>query len=141
QPAAARPYPPPASAWDAEPAKVFDNLYYVGSKTVGSWAVTTSAGIIVIDALFEYSVEEEIVNGLKKLGLDPAQIKYVVVSHAHGDHYAGAPFLQDRLKAPILMSAADWDYIAGQRNPTNSRRDQVVTDGQKLTLCDDTLTM
>jgi len=141
QPAAARPYPPPASEWDAEPAKVFDNLYYVGSKTVGAWAVTTSQGIIVIDALFEYSVEEEIVNGLKKLGLDPAQVKYVVVSHAHGDHYAGAPFLQDRLKAPILMSAADWEYIGSQRNPNKPRRDRVVTDGQKLTLGDTTITM
>jgi metallo-beta-lactamase class B len=141
QPAAARPYPPPSSEWDAEPAKVFDNLYYVGSKGVGSWAVTTSEGIIILDALFEYSVEEEIVNGLKKLGLDPGKIKYVVVSHAHGDHYAGAPFLQDRLKAPILMSAADWDYIASQRNPSKPRRDRVVTDGQKLTLGDTTITM
>jgi metallo-beta-lactamase class B len=138
---AARPYPPPASEWDAEPAKVFDNLYYVGSKTVGSWAVTTSEGIIIIDALFEYSVEEEIVNGLKKLGLDPAQIKYVILSHAHGDHYAGAPFLQDRLKVPILMGGPDWDYIASQRNPNKPRRDQVITDGQKLTLGDTTITM
>lgn len=137
----ARPYPPPPSEWDAEPAKVFDNLYYVGSKTVGAWAVTTSEGIIIIDTLFEYSVEEEIVNGLKKLGLDPAKIKYVVVSHAHGDHYAGAPFLQDHLKVPILMSAADWDYIGTQRNPNKPRRDQVVTDGQKLTLGDTTITM
>ena len=52
QPAAARPYRPPASEWDAEPAKVFDNLYYVGSKGVGAWAVTTSAGIIILDALY-----------------------------------------------------------------------------------------
>jgi metallo-beta-lactamase class B len=136
-----RPYPPPRAEWDAEPAKVFDNLYYVGSKGVGAWAVTTSAGIIIVDALYEYSVEEEIVNGLKKLGLDPAQIKHVLISHAHGDHYAGAPFLQDRLKLPIHLAAADWDYIATQRNPSKPRRDQVITDGQKLTLGDTTITM
>src|SRR5262245_14534397 len=40
--AAAAAYPPPASEWHGEPAKVFDNLYYVGSKPVAAWAITTS---------------------------------------------------------------------------------------------------
>ena len=136
-----RPYPPPASEWDAEPHKVFDNLYYVGSQTVAAWAVTTSEGIIILDALYEYSVEEEIVNGLRKLGLDPADIRHVIVSHAHGDHYAGAPYLQDRLNARILMGGPDWDYLADQRNPNKPRRDIAVTDGQELTLGDTTITM
>jgi metallo-beta-lactamase class B len=70
-------------------------------------AVTTSEGIILIDTLYEYSVEDEIVNGLKKLGLDPTKIKYVIVTHGHADHYAGDPYLQSRLGARILMSAAD----------------------------------
>lgn len=140
-PREAGPYPPPASEWDAEPAKIFDNLYYVGSKTVAAWAVTTSEGIIILDALFEYSVEEEIVNGLKKVGLDPADIKYVIISHAHGDHYAGAPYLQERLNARIVMGGPDWDFLADQRNPNKPRRDIEVTDGQKLTLGDTTITM
>jgi len=48
--------PPPASQWHVEPGKVFDNLYFVGQKDVSSWAVTTSAGIIIIDTIWEYSV-------------------------------------------------------------------------------------
>ena len=40
--------------------------------------------------LFEYSVEDEVVNGLTKLGLDPHEIKYVLVSHGHRDHVGGA---------------------------------------------------
>ncbi len=138
---AAPPAPPPASEWHAEPAKVFDNLYYVGSKPVAAWAVTTSEGIILIDTLYEYSVEDEIVNGLKKLGLDPTKIKYVIVTHGHADHYAGAPYLQSRLGARILMSAADWEFMKSQRNPNWPQRDMVVTDGQKLTLGDTTLTL
>src|SRR5437867_6256985 len=43
---------PPRSQWYAEPAKVFDNLYFVGSKDVSAWAVTTSEGIILIDSLY-----------------------------------------------------------------------------------------
>ena len=142
QPAAQAPAAPPRSEWYAAPVKVFDNLYWVGQTEYTAWAVTTSQGIIVIDPLFEYSVEEEIVNGLKKLGLDPAQIKYVVVSHAHRDHVAGAPLLQQRFNARVVMSAADWDLLATDpgRGP-KAKRDIVATDGYKLTLGDTTLTL
>jgi metallo-beta-lactamase class B len=132
---------PAREQWHAEPVKVFDNLYFVGQTEYSAWAVTTSAGIIIIDTIFDYSVEDEVVGGLKKLGLDPAQIKYVIVSHGHGDHSGGAKFLQDTYKARVLMSEADWDLLS--RNPNQSRpaRDMVVTDGMKLTLGDTTLTL
>ena len=96
------PAPPDRSQWTREPMKVFDNLYYVGEKEYSSWAVVTSAGIIIIDAIYDYSVEEQVAGGLKKLGLDPANIKYVVVSHAHRDHVGGAWFLQERYGARAL---------------------------------------
>jgi metallo-beta-lactamase class B len=133
---------PPASQWYAEPAKVFDNLYYIGSKDVSAWAVTTSDGIIVIDALYDYSVEEQIVNGLKKVGLDPTKIKYVVVTHGHGDHYLGSKFLQNR-GARIVLSEADWNIMMKDRTPAANRpkKDVVATDGQKLTVGDTTLTL
>src|SRR5213079_1347772 len=89
-----QPGPPDRSTWYAEPVKVFDNLYFVGQSEYSIWAVTTSEGIIVIDTIFDYSVEEEIA-GLKQLGLDPANIKYAIVTHAHPDHHGGAKFLQD----------------------------------------------
>ena len=72
---------PPASQWYAEPAKVFDNLYFVGSKDVSAWAVTTSEGIVLIDSLYEYSVEEEIANGLKKL----AQVTTIPTARGGGN--------------------------------------------------------
>jgi metallo-beta-lactamase class B len=143
-PAAARPPagPPPASAWHVEPAKVFDNLYFVGEKEYSAWAVTTSEGIILIDAIFHYSVDEQVVKGLTKLGLDPKSIKYVVVSHGHGDHAAGASLLQDRFGARIVLSEADWDLMARDRGSwPKPKRDVVATDGQKLTLGDTTLTL
>jgi len=139
----ATPPPPPDRAkWHVEPMKVFDNLYYLGQSEYSAWAVNTSAGIIVIDTLFDYSVEDEIVNGLTKLGLDPKNIKYVIVSHAHSDHVGGAKLLQDRFGAHVLMSEADWDLTArNTQSWPKPRRDMVVTDGQKLTLGDTTLTM
>ena len=139
------PGPPPArDTWYIEPAKVFDNLYFVGSKIHNSWALTTSQGIILIDTLFTYNSEEEIVGGLQKLGLDPATVKYVIISHAHSDHVGGAKLLQDRFHSRIVMGAPDWDSIEKSVHgyPLGKpKRDIVADDGQKITLGDTSVTI
>ena len=132
--------PPDRSTWYAEPVKVFDNLYFLGQTEYSVWAVMTSEGIIAIDTIFDYAVEEEVAGGLKKLGLDAATIKYAVVTHPHPDHHGGARFLQDRYGARVFMSAADWDFL-DRTTGTKPKRDMVATDGQKLTLGDTTLTL
>jgi metallo-beta-lactamase class B len=138
--ATAPPAPPARSAWHAEPVKVFDNLYFLGQTEYSVWAVTTSAGIILVDTIFDYSVEDEVVGGMKKLGLDPTTIKYAIVSHGHGDHSGGAKFLQDRFGTRIVLSAMDWDLL-DRSSGVRPKRDVVATDGMKLTLGDTTLTL
>ena len=139
--------PAPALArgtWFAEPAKVFDNLYFVGSKIHSSWALTTTEGIILIDTLFTYNSEEEIVGGLKKLGLDPAKVKYVIITHAHSDHVGGAKMMQDRFGSRIVMGGPDWDSIEKSVNgyPLGKpKRDIVAVDGEKVTLGDTAVTI
>jgi metallo-beta-lactamase class B len=138
--------PPPRERWYHDPVKVFDNMYVFPTDDVNAWAIQTSAGIIMIDATFDYSVKDLIVDAMPKVGLDPAQIKYVVVTHAHGDHSAGAKYLQDTFGAKILLSETDWTLLmqpargafAGQPVP---KKDMVIADGQKLTLGDTTITM
>ena len=121
---------------------MFDNLYFVGQTEYSVWAVTTSAGIIVIDAIFDYSVEAEVAEGLKKLGLDPTTIRYAIISHGHGDHHGGAKFLQEKYGTRIIMGAPDWDLVErGAARMPAPKRDIVATDGQKLTLGDTTLTL
>jgi metallo-beta-lactamase class B len=132
--------PPDRSTWYAEPVKVFDNLYFFGQSEYAVWAITTSQGIIVLDTIFDYSVEEEVIGGMKKLGLDPATIKYAVVTHAHPDHDGGAKFLQDHYGTRVIMSPADWDVLE-KTNGTKPKRDLDATDGQKLTLADTTVTI
>ena len=135
---------PDRSTWFTEPGKVFDNLYFVGTKIHSSWALTTSDGIILIDTLYEYASEEAIVGGLRKLGLDPANVKYVIISHAHGDHVGGAKLMQDRFRSRIVMGAPDWDSIEQSKNqyPNGKpKRDIVAMDGQKITLADTTVTL
>ena len=135
-----QPGPPPRESLHAEPAKVFDNLYFLGQTEYSAWAVTTSQGIIVIDTIFDYSIEDEVVGGMKKLGLDPAQIKYAIVSHGHFDHSGGAKFLQEKFGTRVILTAADWDLLEKSNQP-KPKRDMVATDGIKLTLGDTTLTV
>jgi metallo-beta-lactamase class B len=133
--------PPERSTWHAEPVKVFDNLYFFGQTEYSVWALTTSQGIIVLDTIFDYSVEDEVVGGMKIMGLDPANIKYAIVSHAHPDHDGGARYLQEHFGTRVIMSPADWDVLDKRTNGTRPKRDMEATDGQKLTLGDTTVTM
>jgi metallo-beta-lactamase class B len=133
---------PARSTWYAGPAQVFDNLYFVGGKVHSSWALKTREGIILFDTIYPYNSEELIVGGMRKLGLDPKDIKYVVVSHAHQDHIGGAEMLQKRYGARVVMSGPDWDLVEKVPNRFRSmapKRDIVATDGTKLTLGESTV--
>jgi metallo-beta-lactamase class B len=135
--------PLPRKDWYHPPSRVFDNLYFIGTKSAGVYAIATSAGIIMIDTNFDWNVKE-LAAGLLQFGLDPADIKYVIVTHAHDDRYWGARTLQDTYpSARVVMSAADWDVVARDNSPARlkPRKDMIATDGQKLTLGDTTITL
>ena len=135
---------PPIEDYVVEPVRVFENLYFIGFNDVGAWAIETSDGLILIDALnTPDEARDVLVPGLVKMGLDPAQIKYVVIGHGHNDHVGGASYLQDTYGARILISGPDWDLALSGERPDRPRptRDMVVTHGQKLTLGDTTLTL
>ena len=135
---------PARDTWYAEPAKVFDNLYFVGGKLHSSWALTTKEGIILIDTIYPYNSEELIIGGMRKLGLDPKNIKYVLISHAHTDHIGGAEMLQVRYGARVVMGGPDWDLVEKYPNRYKTmapKRDIVATDGMKITLGDRAVTI
>jgi metallo-beta-lactamase class B len=135
---------PARETWYGEPARVFDDLYFVGGKIHSSWALTTREGIILIDTIYTYNSEELIIGGLKKLGLDPRDIKYVLISHAHADHIGGAEMLQTKYGARIVMGGPDWDNVAKHPNRYKTmapKRDIVATDGMKITLGGTTVTI
>ena len=142
-PSAAAPATPDKAGWYASPYKVFDNLYWLGTRQHSSWALRTSGGIILIDTNFSWAIEPEIVEGFGKLGLNPRDIKYVIISHAHGDHDQGAALLQSRYGAKVVMGAPDWD--ATLQRPANAaggvpKRDiSVGPEGLKLTLGETTV--
>jgi metallo-beta-lactamase class B len=120
----------------ATPAKLFDNLYYVGRTDVGAWVIKTSDGLALIDTL--YTPEDAaniIMPGLQQLGLDPAQLKVVFATHFHGDHAGGVPFFRDR-GVRIMLSEADWGPLGGAPNA-----DSIARDGQVVMLGDTPITI
>jgi metallo-beta-lactamase class B len=137
--AATAPRTPARDTWYAEPAKVADNLYFLGTRVHNAWAIVGSEGAIVLEALFDYAAQDEIIGGMKKLGLDTSKVKYVILSHAHADHDGGAKLLQDEIPGVHLVyGAADWDAIDKATNHAGGKpkRDIVGTDGMKISVGD-----
>ncbi|MFG1672404.1 MBL fold metallo-hydrolase [Streptomyces sp. Y7] len=125
-----------------EPLKIFDDVAVVSIGWVSATAILTSDGIILIDALTSPTdAQRTLVPGLQALGLDPATIKYVVVTHGHGDHFGGAQYLADTYGARVMMAPADWDALAAGKQANAPTRDLDITDGQELTLGDTTVTL
>ncbi len=125
-----------------EPVQLFDNLYAIGRISTVVYALTTSEGIILIDSGYEGQEESVLMPGLAELGLDPAEIKYVIIAHGHRDHFGGARHLQERYGARIVVAAEDWDLMiesAGDGLPPPTR-DLEVVEGIPIRLGDTTVT-
>ena len=82
------------------PFKVFDNLYYVGPGYVGVWLIPTTAGIIMIDSAQEPYVDY-VMDNIRKVGFDLKDIKYILLSHGHLDHFGGAARIQEASGARV----------------------------------------
>jgi metallo-beta-lactamase class B len=143
-PDVAPPPPPDRTRFYVEPGKMFDDVYFVGTKDRSAWVLPTNDGLILIDTTFEYEADPVIVGGLKKLGFDPAAVKYVIITHAHPGEVGGAKMMQDRFGARIVMGAGDWDMIEKSVNlfpKGKPKRDIAVTERQDLTLGGRTVTI
>jgi len=140
---AAKLIPTPREKWYAPPAKVFDNLYYIGTKTESTWALTTSDGIILINTNFDW-VTPELLNELRTFSLDPANIKYAIIVRSHSDQSWGINALKKAVpSARVIMSQGDWDFLANDNSPAKVKpaKDMVAKDGQKVTLGDTAVTL
>lgn len=96
-----------------EPYPAFDGVYFVGSTRVSAWAIDTGDGLILIDALDNADEAREIIiKGIQKFGFEGSDIKAVIVTHEHADHYGGARWLQETFDTPVYMSEIAWDALA-----------------------------
>jgi metallo-beta-lactamase class B len=154
--------PPPLSAvavrdlfapWKVPvpPRHLAGNLYYVGASGVSSYLVTTPEGHILIDTGFAETVPL-ILRGVEQLGFKPADIKFILSSHAHIDHVGGHARIKELTGARVIASAADAEVLesGGVADFLNwppevlhyapVKVDRRVGDGEKVSLDGTTLT-
>lgn len=132
------------SARTIAPFKMFDNLYYVGNDGTSAYLLTTDNGLILIDALYgRYT--NDIIQSIRDLGFDPGNIKYILCTHGHFDHYEGADTIQKLTHARIAMTEPDWQIAEGKvtneyaSKRVQLKRDLVMSDGDSLTLGNTTI--
>jgi metallo-beta-lactamase class B len=133
------------SAPPLEPVQLFDNLYAAGNSETVVYAITTSEGIVLLDAGTADEVERILVPGLIELGLDPADVRYVLLGHGHSDHYGGASYFQSRFGARVGTTETDWETIA--QSAASGRpgslpapsKDLVIREGEPIVSGDTTI--
>jgi metallo-beta-lactamase class B len=119
----------------APPSQLFDNLFYVGKTDVGAWILKTTGGLVLFDTLNNRDEAQNIVvGGMQKLGLNPKDLKLVVLTHSHGDHSGGMSYFRD-LGIRIMVSEADWKPLGGVPDP-----ESVIRDGQVVRVGDTAIT-
>jgi metallo-beta-lactamase class B len=128
----------PVSQQKVQSFKIFDNVYYVGTHIVSSFLVTTSGGLVLIDTLYD-ETPDMLLSAVRMMGQDPANIKYMLITHSHTDHYGGAGKIKAATGARIGLSAEDWDVVEHARQTgTPIKRDLILKEGQPLTVGDTT---
>jgi metallo-beta-lactamase class B len=128
------------------PHRIADNLYYVGSKQLASYLVTTKKGHILINASFETTVPL-IRSNVEQLGFKFGDVKILLASHAHDDHVEGTALVKQLTGAAVYVMQGDDKVIesggAGQylydHKWKPARVDRVLKDGDKVTLGEVTL--
>lgn len=124
------------------PIKLFDNLYYVGPGFVSVWLIPTNDGLILIDTAQEPYVDH-VMNNIRKVGFDPKNIRYILLSHGHLDHFGGAARIQEMSGARVATLEEDWQLMeAAGKNPGRGgnppprvpKHDMVIKEGDTVTL-------
>jgi len=116
------------------PHKMIGNLYYVGTRSLASFLVTTPQGHILINSDYERNVPT-IRTSIEQLGFKYADVKIVLGSHAHADHMEGDALVKQLTGAAVMAMAEDVPALekmtpGGKPHPI----DKVLHDGDEVKL-------
>jgi hypothetical protein len=118
------------------PFEAFDDHHFIGHSGVSSWAYNTTEGVVVIDALNDQEeVEEILLPGLRAFGLRREDIKHLIITHEHSDHYGGAKYIKNTFGAGAHAPENAWqgmEQMTPDADPPVPVRVRVLVDGQDL---------
>lgn len=122
---------------DIPPARIFDNLYFLGNKGVSAWLWQWPDGFVLIDTLSgPEEAEANILNSLSQFGIAPERIKLIIITHGHFDHSGGAEFLRNKLPAARFAMTEQTYRVAAQTSGSKGtafpKNDLVLKDGMRL---------
>ena len=105
------PKPAPIPVPDIEPTRIFDNLSVIGDEFVYCFVLETTEGLILIDCLYPYDKYEQMIeDGIRKLDMDPADIKAILLTHGHFDHYGVADRFQKKYGSKVYMAQREYEH-------------------------------
>jgi metallo-beta-lactamase class B len=121
------------------PHKVIGNIYYVGTRTLSSFLITTPAGHILLNSTYERNVAT-IQKSVAQLGFSFADVRVLLGTHAHGDHQEGDALVKQLTGATVMAMSEDVPALAtitpgGKAHPI----DRTLHDGESVTLGGSTL--
>ena len=97
-----------------KPFNMFGNLYYVGESWVCVYLIDTGDGLLLLDA-GNYDTSGMLINAVWEAGFNPANIKWVVLSHGHSDHIGSANFLKNMFGCKLFLGKPDAEMF--KNNP------------------------
>jgi metallo-beta-lactamase class B len=129
--------------------RLIGNIYYVGPAGVTSFAIKTNKGIILLDGGLPETAPL-ILENLKKLGMDPKDVKILLNSQAHFDHAGGFAELKRATGAKLYISQGDKRLVEGGGHNDfgfgdtflfpKAKVDHTVGPGEKIQLGDTVMT-
>lgn len=95
-----------------DPFKITNNIWWVGHSEVGSFLITTSDGLILMDTTSPEQVSW-VVENIKKAGFKLEDIKYIINSHPHAEHIGGLAHLKKLApNAKVVTSEGTAEILA-----------------------------
>ncbi len=124
--------------------RIFGNLYFVGTVPASTHVVDTGDGLLLFDTGYQQSLYLVLYN-LQKLGLNPDDIRYILHTHGHIDHFGATKALQQLTGAKTVIGKPDEAYANGQLDLSYAKElgmtftetfqpDILLQDGDTLTL-------
>ncbi|MGH9255547.1 MAG: subclass B3 metallo-beta-lactamase [Vicinamibacterales bacterium] len=122
------------------PHRVIGNIYYVGTRTLSSFLITTPQGHILLNSTYERNVPV-IQKSVEQLGFKFAEVRILLGTHAHGDHQEGDARVKELTGAQVMAMAEDVPALqnmkpGGKEHPI----DRQLKDGEQVALGGTTLT-